>query len=129
MNPVDNKVVDLMAFKAEAKKVKELLKTDTSALSQKELSMLVQSLGKLVDQQTALLNQMMLDMTLLTHNFAGMQNQFLLVSGQAYVALELLKEKSVCTPEDIDAKWQAIENRINGVTAPLTEPDDLSEPG
>lgn len=121
----DNKVVDLLAYRQQARGLKELLAADTSKLSQKELSALVQSLGKVVDQQTSLLNQMMMDLTLLTHNFAGMQNQFLLVSGQAYVSLELLKSKGVCTPEEIDELWSQIEKKINNTV--LESPEDETD--
>ena len=110
----DTNIVDLLSYRQQARGIKDLLSADTSKLSQKELSILVQSLGKLVEQQTSLLNQMMLDLTLLTHNFAGMQNQFLLVSGQAFVCLEMLKLKGICTPEDIDSMWEQVEKRING---------------
>ena len=119
MNKPDNKVVDLISYRAKARGVKDLMKTDTSKLSQKELNVLVTTLGELVQQQTDLLNQSMIDLTLLNHNLAGMQNQFLLVSGQAHVALEMLKKKGICTPEEIDDIWQDLEKRINNITAPV----------
>lgn len=100
-------VTDFLAYRDSKRKVESLLASiDVTKLGHAELAQLVQSLGKLVEQQSNVLNAVMLDMTLLVERHTEMQQQFVYVSGQAFLAIQMLKEKNICSPEEIETAWQ-----------------------
>lgn len=129
---MDN-VTDFLAYKESRKKVESLLASaDVSKLSANELSVIVQSLGKLTTQQSDILQTLMIDLTLLVERQQEMQQQFMYVSGQAYLALQLLKEKNVCTPEEVETAWQTmVQDKIlkpqEQTEIPLDKPAELNE--
>ena len=103
---MDN-VTDFLAYRESKKKVESLLAAaDVTKLGHTELAQLVQSLGKLVEQQSSVLNALMLDLTLLVQRQTEMQQQFMYVSGQAYLAIQFLREKGIVTPEEVETAWQ-----------------------
>jgi hypothetical protein len=110
---MDN-VTDFLAYRESKKAVENLLATvDVNSLDHTELAKLVQSLGKLVEQQSSVLNALMLDMTLLVERHTEMQQQFIYVSGQAFLALQFLREKGICSPEEVETAWtQMIQEKI-----------------
>lgn len=103
---MDN-VTDFLAYRESKKKVESLLAAaDVTKLGHTELAQLVQSLGKLVEQQSSVLNALMLDLTLLVQRQTEMQQQFMYVSGQAYLAIQFLREKGIVSPEEVETAWQ-----------------------
>ena len=52
------------------------------------------------------------DMRLLVQRQTEMQQQFMYVSGQAFLALEILKKKGICTPEELEEEWQKIAEKV-----------------
>ena len=52
------------------------------------------------------------DMRLLVQRQTEMQQQFMYVSGQAYLALEMLKKRGICTPEEVEEEWQKIAEKV-----------------
>jgi hypothetical protein len=105
---MDN-VTDFLAYKEQKRKIDALLSsTDVSKLGQAEQGHLIQSVAKLVQQQSDLLNTVMLDMTLLVERMQDMQQQFIYISGQAYLGIQMLREKNICSPEEIETAWAQI---------------------
>jgi hypothetical protein len=104
-----NNVTDFLAYRESRNKVQSLLAAaNISKLGYGELTTLVESLGKLVEQQSDVLQAMMSDLILLVQRHEEMQQQFVFVSGQAYLALNFLKEKGICTPEEVETAWQNV---------------------
>lgn len=102
---MDN-VTDFIAYRKSKEQVESILNgVDTSKLSVIELGEIVKLLGKVNKQQSELLTALTNDMTLMVNRFAEMQQQFLLVSGQAYIALQMLKDKGICSPEEVETAW------------------------
>jgi hypothetical protein len=102
-------VTDFLAYRESKRRVDSLLaSTDISKLGHSELCQVVQSLGKLIAQQSDILNAVIADLTVFIERHSEMQQQFIYISGQAYLALHLLKEKNICLPEEIETAWQTI---------------------
>lgn len=105
---MDN-VVDFLAFRESQKKLEALSKMpDLTKLGHAELATILQSVSKVVLQQSDLIAELMQEQVLATESFMKLQEQCSMISLQAYVALEILKEKGVATPEEVSAMWQKV---------------------
>ncbi len=103
-------ITDILEYRDSKLRLEKLSTIPTfSHFGTAELGSLVQLLTKVTLQQADLINGMMSDMSIMAHNYQQMQDQALQVSGQAYLSLEMLKEKGICNAEEIHVKWKEIE--------------------
>lgn len=111
----DDNLVNLFEYKKEKTRIKSLIDTtDLSKLTYSQLAGLVQSLGKLVEHQSTILNELLTSTAMLNTSVNNIQDQFMYVSGQAYLSLEILKSKGIITAAEVETLWnQIIEEKIN----------------
>lgn len=121
-------VQDLLKYRENKKIIQQLSQLDTSKLGMEELRTLTSSLSKMVVQLTGLLENMAENTARLAEGQANMQDQFVYVSGQAYVALTLLKERGVCTAVDISDCWKrTVEDKIKQPQEDAEHPPEVDD--
>lgn len=100
-------VIDFVQWRTNQRKLEELSKSsDLSKLGTAELGQVLQALTKLVLTQSSLIQQMMQEINLSSQDFVILQEQCSYIAGQGFVALQMLKQKGVCTADEVSAEWQ-----------------------
>jgi hypothetical protein len=112
-NPPSN-VVDFLKYRNQIKQVEQLAAMpDLSKLGTAELGVLVQGLCKLVLEQGQLVTAIMAELGESHTNHQQMQEQFMFVSTQAFCAIQMLKDKGLCTAQEFHDLWmKTLEEKI-----------------
>jgi hypothetical protein len=100
------KIVDIETYRKHKKHVEEMSKKKTD-LDMDEVLQFSSEQGEIIE---ALLN----DIALLTGKHVDLQNQFQIVSAQAYLALQFLQEKGIVMEEELHGRWAALLKKIAG---------------
>ena len=127
--PTDN-VRDFLKYKDQRTRLQNLTELpDLSKLGVAELGSLVQLLSRMVLQQAELINGIMAELAVNAQNHSDMQQQFMYVSGQAFMSTQMLKDKNICTAEELHESWHKILQEKILVPQGLEEkPEELEEP-
>lgn len=99
--------IDLNLYRQQKKNLDDLLPSVTK-MSHPELCQFTQLMSKVIDQQSELLVYLVANQQQFVEKFKQIQGQFLYVSGQAYLSLEILKDKGVISPEEVESMWQGV---------------------
>lgn len=120
-----NNVENFMKHRERKRHLEEMSKIDTSSLNMEQLRDLTGTLSKMVLDLTKLVEVSAMNIADLAQRQLNMQEQFLLVSGQAYLALELLKQKGICSEDEVKDAWTKIlKEKIIGQQDELTTLED-----
>jgi tetrahydromethanopterin S-methyltransferase subunit A len=103
-----SKVIDLQEYKELKNKVNELINTDTGSLTLEQSSVMIHMLAKLTKQQSEVIEATLNTVALLTSKQSHMEDQFTWISCQAYMAIQILQEKGICTSEELNSQWEKL---------------------
>lgn len=100
------KVIDLNSYK---KQREELVQETKNLVNIKDnlsdAEKLAVRQARLIEQQSQVMDALLNDIALLVGKHIELQNQFMIVSAQAYLAIQVLKDKGVILPEELEARW------------------------
>lgn len=117
---MDN-VENFMKHLERKRHLKSMADIDTSALNTDQLKELCGTLSKMVLDLSSLVEISAANIADLAQRQLEMQQQFMLVSGQAYTSLEIMRQKNICTDDDIKNTWEQI------LREKMTKPQDDPE--
>lgn len=101
-------IASMRKKRQELEKQAERVKKGSDKLTRGELSEAFVQSAELVQQQYELLEALTQDILMLAKTYTEMQHQVMLISGQAFLALDLMKEKGLVTPEELQARWDSV---------------------
>jgi hypothetical protein len=104
-------VVDLLMWRRDKRKVEEI-PADVTELSPAQKDEALALLVEMTQKQSAIISQMMADITVVNDRYIKMQEQFLTVSGQAYTCLQVFKRKNLITDEELEALWDEVKSKF-----------------
>lgn len=100
------KVIDLNSYK---KQREELVQEAKNLVNVKDnlsdAEKLAVKQARLIEQQSQVMDALLNDIALLVGKHIELQNQFMIVSAQAYLAIQVLKDKGVILSEELEARW------------------------
>ncbi len=105
------KVVDLAKVRskrAELQNTAARVKSGKDKLTRGELSDAFTRASELVDEQYQLLQAMASDILKLANGYSEMQDHAAMIAAQTFLALEMMKEKGLCTSEELQTKWETV---------------------
>ena len=124
------KVIDLEGYRSSLKKAQESV---SRASPQERVKVEADESIRLIGLQSEIIEALLNDIALLAGKYKEMESQFVMVSAQAYLSLEILKEKGVLTEEELKAKWSelmtSIEDQEKGETEQSQPPPVVDIPG
>jgi hypothetical protein len=97
-------IVDLEGYRKMKAEIQEMAKHPADMSMEEVLAFSAQQ-GEIVE---ALLN----DIALLTGKHIDLQNQFKIVSAQAYLAIQILQDKEVIMEEELHGRWSKLMEQI-----------------
>lgn len=110
------KVIDLDKYKEQREELRKEVKK-LSSLHNTELGH-VENLAireaRLLEAQAEVLDALLNDISMLVGRHLEMQNQFIVVSAQAFLALQILREKNIIMPEELQARWEGLMKKTMG---------------
>ncbi len=95
-------------------------------LTRAELAQTLEKAGEVIDEQYALLQALTRDILLLAQTYKEAQVNMTMVSAQAFLIMEVIKEKGLCTSEELQSRWQKLlkEQLVSPEEEKLVQPQE-----
>lgn len=100
------KIVDIETYRKHKKHVEEM--------SKKKIDINMDEVLEFSSEQGEIIEALLNDIALLTGKHVDLQNQFQIVSAQAYLALQFLQEKEIVMEEELHGRWESLMKKISG---------------
>lgn len=104
------KVIDLEGYRESLKKAQEKV---SKASGEERVRIEADESLSLIKLQGEIIEALLNDIALLAGKYKEIESQFVFVSAQAYLSLELMKEKGVVTEEELKTQWAELMQRVN----------------
>ncbi len=104
-------VTDLLEYKKQKDKALKFLEEDLKK-PWKSDSDTLDAVVNLVFQQSELLDTLLKNLVLISNQHRDLQEQVIYLSGQNYLALQIMKEKSLITEEEVAIIWQDVKQKL-----------------
>lgn len=114
-------IADMRNKRKSLEKKAAKIRGGSDKLTRGELSDAFLESANLVEQQHALMEALTNDILMLAKTYTEMQHQVMMISGQAFLALDVLKEKGLITPDELQARWDSVvQKKIEEATKNLS---------